>query len=181
MPGVKIKGKHQIVGRILGQNREVYLGTRLVHFKSVSHIFMSRKTCQVYLRGKVWIKSNLGLHGFTHNKHDKLSSVVFPSNFAAYIVCRCNKPCEFLGFVWTPGMDKVRERGAPLPGNDEENWGNRHTGIWRKREEEGERKEEEKRKEEERKREKKKEEKRKKRRGRNWRTYRGWGAWWSWW
>ena len=25
MPGVKIKGKHQIVGRILGQNREVYL------------------------------------------------------------------------------------------------------------------------------------------------------------
>ena len=39
MPGVKIKGKHQIVGRILGQNREVYLGTWLVHFKSVSHIF----------------------------------------------------------------------------------------------------------------------------------------------
>ena len=37
MPGVKIKGKHQIVGRILGQNREVYLGTWLVHFKSVSH------------------------------------------------------------------------------------------------------------------------------------------------
>ena len=29
-------------------------------------------------------------------------------------------------------MDKVRERGAPLPGNDKENWGNRHTGIWRK-------------------------------------------------
>ena len=50
MPGVKIKGKHQIVGRILGQNREVYLGTRLVHFKSVSHTFMSRKTCQVYCR-----------------------------------------------------------------------------------------------------------------------------------
>ena len=48
MPGVKIKGKHQIVGRILGQNREVYLGTWLVHFKSVSHTFMSRKTCQVY-------------------------------------------------------------------------------------------------------------------------------------
>ena len=48
MPGVKIKGKHQIVGRILGQNREVYLGTWLVHFKSVSHTYMSRKTCQVY-------------------------------------------------------------------------------------------------------------------------------------
>ena len=30
-------------------------------------------------------------------------------------------------------MDKVRERGAPLPGNDKENWGNRHTGIWRKK------------------------------------------------
>ena len=47
MPGVKIKGKHQIVGETLGQNREVYLGTWLVHFKSVSHTFMSRKTCQV--------------------------------------------------------------------------------------------------------------------------------------
>ena len=37
-------------------------------------------------------------------------------------------------------MDKVRERGAPLPGNIKENWGNRHTGIWRKREEGGRRK-----------------------------------------
>ena len=36
--------------RILGQNREVYLGTWLVHFKSVSHTFMSRKTCQVLER-----------------------------------------------------------------------------------------------------------------------------------
>ena len=26
--------------------------------------------------------------------------VAFPPNFATYIVCRCNKPCEFLGFVW---------------------------------------------------------------------------------
>ena len=33
-------------------------------------------------------------------------------------------------------MVKVRERGAPLPGNDKENWGNHHidvTGIWRGR------------------------------------------------
>ena len=37
--------------------------------------------------------------------------------------------------IWSAGMDKVRERGAPLPGNDKENWGNRHNGIWRKREE----------------------------------------------
>ena len=29
--------------------------------------------------------------------------VVFHSNFAAYIVRRCFKPCEFLGFVWTDG------------------------------------------------------------------------------
>ena len=27
--------------------------------------------------------------------------VVFHSNFAAYVVCRRYKPCEFLGFVWT--------------------------------------------------------------------------------
>ena len=25
---------------------------------------------------------------------------VFHSNFAAFIVCQCCKPCEFLGFVW---------------------------------------------------------------------------------
>ena len=30
-------------------------------------------------------------------------------------------------------MDKVRERGAPLPGNDKENWGNGYTGIWKGR------------------------------------------------
>ena len=51
-------------------------------------------------------------------------------------------------------MDKVREWGAPLPGNDKENWGNHHTRIWRKK-----KKEEEEREEEEKKRgEKKKEE-----------------------
>ena len=27
--------------------------------------------------------------------------VIFHLNFAAYIVCRRYKPCEFLGFVWT--------------------------------------------------------------------------------
>ena len=50
------------------------------------------------------------------------------------------------------GMDKVRERGALLPGNDKKNLGNRHTGKWRKREEGGRRKRRErKEKEEERK------------------------------
>ena len=37
--------------------------------------------------GKVWLKKST--HGFTED------------NFAAYIVCRRYKPCEFLGFVWT--------------------------------------------------------------------------------
>ena len=37
-------------------------------------------------------------------------------------------------------MDKVRERGAPLPGNNRKNWGNHHNDvIWRGRGEEGER------------------------------------------
>ena len=68
-------------------------------------------------------------------------------------------------------MDKVRERGAPLPGNDKENWGNRHNEIWRKIEEGGRRK---------RRGRKEKEEKRKKRRKekricRNWGTCRGRG------
>ena len=47
-------------------------------------------------------------------------------------------------------MDKMRERGAPLPGNDKENWGNRHTGIWRKREEGEEEEEKKKRRKEKR-------------------------------
>ena len=42
-----------------------------------------------------------GIHDFT----DKLLSVkpcmLFHSNFAAYIVCRRYKLCEFLEFVWT--------------------------------------------------------------------------------
>ena len=42
--------------------------------------------------------------------------------------------------IFKAGMDEVRERGALLPGNDKENWGNCHTGIWRKREEGGRRK-----------------------------------------
>ena len=57
------------------------------------------------IRGKVWMKTNIGLHGFTDNnllsvKPCMLLLLFFPSNFAVYIVCRCNKPCEFLGFVW---------------------------------------------------------------------------------
>ena len=54
------------------------------------------------------------------------------------------------------GMDKMREQGAPLPGNDKENWGNCLTGMWRKKEEREE--------EEKKKRRKEKEEKRKKKR-----------------
>ena len=40
---------------------------------------------------------------------------------------------HFVKFHPEAGMDKVRERGAPLPGNDKENWGNPHIGIWRKK------------------------------------------------
>ena len=37
-------------------------------------------------------------------------------------------------WMFFTGMDKVREGGAPLPGNDKENWGNHHidvTGVWK--------------------------------------------------
>ena len=56
------------------------------------------------IRGKVWMKNNI--HGFTDKQTQtvigyKAMYVVFHSNFAAYIVCRRYKPCEFLGFVWT--------------------------------------------------------------------------------
>ena len=33
------------------------------------------------------------------------------------------------------GTDKVRERGAPSPGNDKENWGNHHIDVFRYEEE----------------------------------------------
>ena len=55
------------------------------------------------IRGKVWMKNNI--HGFTDNNLLSMQyesmHVVFHSNFAAYIVCRCYKLWEFLGFVWT--------------------------------------------------------------------------------
>ena len=89
MPGVKTKGKHQIVGRILGQNREVYLGTWLVHFKSVSHTFMSRMTCQVYVNVFMisYFEPNFivkflwesGFSNFGRNRNDvKWKSVIWP-------------------------------------------------------------------------------------------------------
>ena len=45
-------------------------------------------------------------------------------------------------------MDKVRERGAPLPGNDKENWGNHHFDVIGYEEEEEKREEGEKEEEE---------------------------------
>ena len=44
------------------------------------------------------------------------------------------------------GVDKVREQGAPLPGNDKENWGNDHIGATEiyEEEEKGEEEKEEK-------------------------------------
>ena len=60
MPGVKIKGKYQIVGG-LGRNREVYV-------KSVSQTFMSRKTCQVYI-----VTCSKGLKGGRMGRSDTVS------------------------------------------------------------------------------------------------------------
>ena len=38
----------------------------------------------------------------------KVVYVIFHLNFALYIVVyRCNKPCEFLGFVWTGYWGKL--------------------------------------------------------------------------
>ena len=53
------------------------------------------------IHGKVWMKNNI--HGFTdrHFIVCETMYIVFQSNFAAYIVCRSYKRCEFLGFVWT--------------------------------------------------------------------------------
>ena len=54
------------------------------------------------IRGKVWMKNNIP--GFTDNNCLSVCEamyVVFHSNFAAYIVSRCYKPCGFPGFVWT--------------------------------------------------------------------------------
>ena len=53
------------------------------------------------IRGKVWMKKQRTcLHRQTVIICEAMC-VVFHSNFAAYIVCRRYKPCEFLRFVWT--------------------------------------------------------------------------------
>ena len=49
------------------------------------------------IRGKVWMKINI--HGFTERQ--TVIGYEASSNFAAYIVCRRYKPCEFPRFVWT--------------------------------------------------------------------------------
>ena len=63
---------------------------------------LTRLTAPVHnIRGKVLMKNNI--HGFTDNKLvvREVMCAVFHSNFAAWIVCRHFRPCEFLGFVWT--------------------------------------------------------------------------------
>ena len=51
------------------------------------------------IRGKVWMKTTY-MASQTAIGCEAMY-VVFHSNFAAYIVCRRFKPCEFLWFVWT--------------------------------------------------------------------------------
>ena len=49
--------------------------------------------------GKVWMKSNMGLHGFTVNNLLSMKPCIyFLSNFATYILCW---RYDILGFVWT--------------------------------------------------------------------------------
>ena len=48
--------------------------------------------------------------------------VVFHSNFAAYIVCRRYKPCEFLGFVWTNCWGKKSNYVITSPANINRSW-----------------------------------------------------------
>ena len=43
--------------------------------------------------------------------------VVFHSNFAAYIVCRRYKPCEFLGLVWTDCWGNKSDYDITSPAN----------------------------------------------------------------
>ena len=144
-------------------------------------------TLKEYLKGIFTDSNNIFLWHESDDINEKklISKISFNSNFRFH-VWSCGFHCsnrksrvwdflwkllsfhtEMISALWgsvlldhRSGMDKVRERGAPLPGNDKENWGNRHTGIWRKREE---REEEEKKK------------RRKKRRGRNWGIFRGKG------
>ena len=76
-------------------------------FTSKMEVWLFRLSCGVFFR----IMSETLLHTSTSNQHTWLhrqTAIVceamydhFHSNFAAYIVCRGYKPCEFLGFVWT--------------------------------------------------------------------------------
>ena len=57
------------------------------------------------LRGKVWMKK-IYMASQTITVCVWSHVCCFHSNFATYIVCRCYKPCEFLGFVWTDWGNK---------------------------------------------------------------------------
>ena len=48
-----------------------------------------------------WLTDSPSQRHATRDIVSEVMYVVFHSNFAAYIVCRRYKPCEFLGLVWT--------------------------------------------------------------------------------
>ena len=95
MPGVKIKGKHQIVGRILGQNREVYLGTWLVHL-SQFHTHLCQERLAKSRLPFIW--PNLGFAGSCEYLLNK--SAQKPWNFLLF---------KNLSGAWTHKTDRGYE------------------------------------------------------------------------
>ena len=105
-------------------------------------------------------KKEMGISGCTEKCHHPIY-FVFPQTFLIFVFTwlthprrpwLCHQLCmeskllfwHYIAYLHCKninvGMDKVRGRGAPLPGNDKENWGNHHMdviGIWKGRREEG--------------------------------------------
>ena len=74
--------------------------TKFYVSKACDKNYKSYSTGTQYTRQSLNGKRHTWLHRQTVNVCEAMS-VVFHSNFAAYIVCRRYKPCEFPGFVWT--------------------------------------------------------------------------------
>ena len=65
-----------------------------------------QETQMAYSAGTQYTRQsfNKSQHTWLHWQQDIVCEAMYAvchSNFAAYIVCRRYKPCEFLGFVWT--------------------------------------------------------------------------------
>ena len=84
-----------------GTLRSLYSLEKWLHNRICYPSNRSKQIQETYIAGTQYTRHQ---HYMLHRQQVivfEAMHAVFHSNFAAYIVCRRCKPCEFLGFVWT--------------------------------------------------------------------------------